>query len=113
VIADSAEAQMLVRLIGPSEETKAAIAAAAAPDAEVDFTLEIPFVRLRAVGGVPTMVAAFTTDIPALTEWGEPLLLGPGSIHVAHTPGERLAKQELAEAIDLYVRVARELVAPA
>ncbi len=113
VIADSAEAQMLVRLIGPSEETKASIAAAAAPDAEVDFTLEIPFVRLRAVGGVPTMVAAFTTDIPALTEWGEPLLLGPGSIHVAHTPGERLAKQELAEAIDLYVRVARELVAPA
>ena len=111
VIADHAEAQMLVRLVSDSEATRAAIVAAAAPDAEVDFPLEIPFVRLKAVDGLPTMIAAFTTDIPALTAWGEPLLLGPGSIHVAHTPGERLAKRELAEAIDLYVRVARQLVA--
>jgi len=56
------------------------------------------------------MVAAFTTDIPALTAWGEPLLLGPGSIHVAHTPFERLAKKELFEAIDLYTEVAQRLV---
>ncbi len=43
------------------------------------------------------MVAAFTTDIPALTNWGEPLLLGPGSIHVAHTPYEKIAKKELLQ----------------
>lgn len=111
VIADQASAQLLVRLVGPSEETRAAIAAAAAPDAEVEFTLEIPLMRLRAVPGLDTMIAAFTTDVPALTNWGEPLLLGPGSIHVAHTPGERLAKRELFEAIALYVRVAEQLVA--
>ena len=111
VIADKATAQLLVRLVGPAEETKAAIAAAAAPDAEVAFTLEIPFMRLRAVEGLPTMIAAFTTDVPALTSWGEPLLLGPGSIHVAHTPGEKLAKRELLEAIELYVRVAEQLLA--
>ncbi len=110
VIPDKAAAQLLVRLVGESEATKTALAAAAAPDAEVSFPLEIPFVRLRAVDGLPTMIAAFTTDIPALTAWGEPLLLGPGSIHVAHTPHECLSKRELYEAIELYVRVARQLV---
>lgn len=109
VIADHASAQVLVRLVGDSAETRAALEAAAAPEATVEFTLEIPFVRLRAIDGIPTMVAAFTTDIPALTEWGEPLLLGPGSIHVAHTPSERLRKQELWQAVDLYVRVAEQL----
>ena len=77
----------------------------------MEFPLEIPFVRLRTVEGFPTMVAKFTTDIPQLTQWGEPLLLGPGSIHVAHTPGERIAKRELLEAVDLYVALARRLLA--
>jgi acetylornithine deacetylase len=56
------------------------------------------------------MVAKFTTDIPQLSNWGEPLLLGPGSIHVAHTPHERLAKKELFEAIELYIRVTKQLL---
>jgi acetylornithine deacetylase len=110
VIADKAEAQVLVRLVGDSAPVRKAMIEAAGDLAEVDFTLEIPFVRLRAVEGLPTMVAKFTTDIPKLSNWGEPLLLGPGSIHVAHTPGERLAKRELREAIDLYVRIAKQLL---
>ena len=110
VIADHAEAQILIRLVGPSDETKAAVLKAAEGLAEVEFTLEIPFQRFRTVEGWPTMVAKFTTDIPFLKAWGEPLLLGPGSIHVAHTPDERLAKRELMEAIDLYVKIAQELV---
>jgi acetylornithine deacetylase len=110
VIADFAEAQVMVRLVGSSEETRRAIEQAVEGLATVDFTLEIPFRRLRAVEGLPTMIAAFTTDIPWLTNWGEPVLLGPGSIHVAHTPQEKLAKKELLAAIDLYVDVARHLV---
>jgi acetylornithine deacetylase len=55
------------------------------------------------------MIAAFTTDIPKLTNWGEPLLIGPGSIHVAHTEGEFIAKRELAEAVDLYCGIAKKL----
>jgi acetylornithine deacetylase len=110
VIADHAEAQVMVRLVGPSDETRRAIELAAAGLATVDFTLEIPFKRLRAIEGLPTMVAAFTTDVPWLDNWGEPLLLGPGSIHVAHTPHEKLAKKELFDAIDLYVQVARRLL---
>jgi acetylornithine deacetylase len=111
VIADKAEAQVLVRLVGDSEPVRAALTEAAGNLAEVDFTLEIPFVRLRAVEGLPTMIAKFTTDIPQLSNWGEPLLLGPGSIHVAHTPYEKLAKKELKEAIELYIRVAKQLLA--
>ena len=111
VIADSAVASLLIRLVGPSEETRKAIEQAVAGLAEVEFTLEIPFIRMRQVEGLETMVAAFTTDVPALSNWGEPLLLGPGSIHVAHTPFEKIAKRELLAAVDLYFEVARRLVA--
>jgi acetylornithine deacetylase len=107
VIADKAEAQVLVRLVGDSARCAPRSFEAAAGLAEVDFTLEIPFVRLRAVEGLPTMIAKFTTDIPQLSNWGEPLLLGPGSIHVAHTPFEKLAKKELLEAVELYIKVAK------
>jgi acetylornithine deacetylase len=55
------------------------------------------------------MIAAFTTDIPKLTNWGKPLLIGPGSIHVAHTEGEFIDKQQLTDAIDLYCVIARQL----
>jgi acetylornithine deacetylase len=109
VIADAAAAQVLIRLVGPSEETRKAVEQAAAGVAEVEFTLEIPFIRMRQVEGLDTMVAAFTTDIPALNQWGEPLLLGPGSIHVAHTPFEKIAKRELLQAVDLYFEVAQRL----
>jgi acetylornithine deacetylase len=110
VIADKAEAQVLVRLVGDSASVRAMLQQAAAGLAEVDFTLEIPFARLRAVPGLPTMIAKFTTDIPQLSNWGEPLLFGPGSIHGAHTPHEKLAKKELLEAVQLYIRVARQLL---
>jgi acetylornithine deacetylase len=76
---------------------------------KTDFPLEIPFLRLRTVDGLPTMTAAFTTDIPFLGNWGEPLLIGPGSIHVAHTEGEYIEKQQLADAIDLYCKIAKQL----
>jgi acetylornithine deacetylase len=110
VIADKAEAHILIRLVGPADETKKAIVATVGDRAEVDFSLELPFVRMRKVGNLPTMVAKFTTDIPSLTNWGEPFLLGPGSIHVAHTPDEKIAKKELLEAVDLYVELATGLI---
>lgn len=110
VIADKAEAHILIRLVGPADEIKKAIVATVGDRAEVTFSLELPFVRMRRVGNLPTMVAKFTTDIPSLTNWGEPFLLGPGSIHVAHTPNEKIAKRELIEAVDLYVDLATSLV---
>ncbi len=110
VIADKAEAHILVRLVGPSEEVRQSILATVGDRADVTFSLDLPFVRMRRVGQLPTMIAKFTTDIPKLTAWGEPFLLGPGSIHVAHTPNEKIAKKELLECVDLYVQLAEDLV---
>jgi acetylornithine deacetylase len=56
------------------------------------------------------MTAAFTTDIPWLSNWGEPVLFGPGSIHVAHTDGECIEKKQLHDAIDVYCLLARKLL---
>jgi acetylornithine deacetylase len=110
VIPDYAHADLLYRLIGPSQDLRREILEAAGDLVKVDFPLEIPFLRLRTVDDLPTMIAAFTTDIPKLTNWGEPLLIGPGSIHVAHTEGEFIAKQQLATAIDLYCAIAKQLI---
>ena len=110
VIPDHAKAHLLYRLVGPTEELRRQIVETVGDLAHVDFYLEIPFVRLRAVDGWPTMVAAFTTDIPALTNWGEPLLVGPGSIHVAHTDGEYVEKKQLSEAVELYYGLTKKLL---
>jgi acetylornithine deacetylase len=110
VIPDEARAHLLYRLIGPTDDLRRRIVEAVGAHAHAEFGLEIPFVRLRAVDGLPTMVAAFTTDIPALTNWGEPLLVGPGSIHVAHTDGECVEKRQLRDAVDLYCAIARKLL---
>jgi acetylornithine deacetylase len=109
VIPDHARAQLLYRLVGPGDELRHHIAQTVSGFAEVDFSLEIPFVKLRTIPGVPTMIASFTTDIPALTNWGQPLLIGPGSIHVAHTEHEYIEKKQLQHAIDLYCTIARQL----
>jgi acetylornithine deacetylase len=110
VIPDKARAQLLYRLVGPSEDLKREIVAAVGDLAKVDFVLEIPFVHLCTLDGLPTMVAAFTTDIPALSNWGQPLLVGPGLIHVAHTDGEYVEKKQLQDAVDLYCAIARRLI---
>lgn len=109
VIPDYAHADLLYRLVAPTDELRREIIATAGDQVEVTFPLELPFLRLRTVDGLPAMIAAFTTDIPKLTNWGEPLLIGPGSIHVAHTDGEYIDKRQLHEAIDLYHSIATKL----
>jgi len=110
VIPDHAMALLLVRTVGPSQVVKDAITKVVGDRADVSFSLDLPCVRMRKIEGHETMIAKFATDIPSLTAWGEPLLLGPGSIHVAHTYDEKLAKKELREAVKLYVDVATKLV---
>jgi acetylornithine deacetylase len=110
VIPDHAKAHLLYRLVGPTEQLRREIEHTVGNLAKVEFSLEIPFMRLRSLDGVPTMVAAFTTDIPALGNWGEPLLVGPGSIHVAHTEGEYVEKKQLSEAAELYCTIAKKLL---
>ena len=110
VIPDFAKAELLYRLIGPSTELRKKIIETVGKLAEVHIPLDIPFMELQTVGDFPTMVAAFTTDIPALNNWGKPVLVGPGSIHVAHTTGEYVEKQQLRDAVDLYCQIAKQLM---
>ncbi len=109
VIPDKAEAQLLYRLIGSSEKLRAEILDTVNDFATANFTLEIPFTRLGTFDDLPTMIAAYTTDIPSLTNWGQPLLVGPGSIHVAHTEREYVEKKQLADAVELYCSIAKKL----
>jgi acetylornithine deacetylase len=110
VIADQARADVMIRLVGDSTATKQALERAVAGRAELREVLEIPAVRLGAIEGLETTVVAFTTDIPAFGgQWGEPFLIGPGSIHVAHTLEERVPKAELLEAVGIYKKMVRQL----
>jgi acetylornithine deacetylase len=110
VIPDHASANLLIRLVGPADELRRQITTAVAGKAEASFVLEIPFMELGTIPGIETMIAAFTTDIPELTNWGKPLLIGPGSIHVAHTDGEYIEKKQLLDAVGLYAQIARDLL---
>lgn len=112
VIPDEARAEIFIRLVGDSASTRAAMEAAAGDLVELNFVLEIPAIRLTAVPGLPTTVVAYTTDIPAFGgQWGQPLLFGPGTIHVAHTLDERVPKQQLLDAVEIYQRLVRQLQA--
>jgi acetylornithine deacetylase len=112
VVADGARAEIMIRLAGEATPVREALARAVAGRAELKEALYTPAVRLGRLDGLPTTVVSFTTDIPFLADaWGKPFLLGPGSIHVAHTPVERIAKKELQEAVEIYVRMVRRLLA--
>jgi acetylornithine deacetylase len=110
VIPDHAIAHLLYRLVGPSDDLRREITDAVSGKAEAHFPLEIPYMEMTTVPGIETMIAAFTTDIPALANWGKPVLIGPGSIHVAHTEGEYIDKKQLLEAVDLYATIAKGLL---
>ena len=109
VVADRARAEVTVRTVGDTGRLRGELLAALAP-ARVSAMREVPAVGLRALPGFATTVVKFTTDIPRLSAWGEPLLLGPGSVHVAHTPEERVAKSQLVEAAELYAELVRRLL---
>jgi acetylornithine deacetylase len=112
VVADLAEAEIMFRTVGDPAEIRREVLAAAGNRVEVREVLHTPAVQLAKFDGLPTTIVAFTTDIPTFEgAWGEPFLVGPGSIHVAHTAEERISKKELSEAVELYARMATQLIA--
>jgi acetylornithine deacetylase len=111
VVPAHASAEVLFRTVGAHDPVRAVLAAVVADRAEVEEVLEVPPVRLDTRDGFESAVFAYTTDIPLLSNWGTPLLLGPGSIHVAHTDEEHVRVEELLTAVDLYDRLATALLA--
>ena len=111
IIPDDARAEILIRLVGDPAELRTKIQLATIPDAEAQEVLLIPAVHLGSLNGFETTVVAFTTDIPAFAgAWGQPFLIGPGSIHVAHTAEERISKTQLIGAVAIYKYMALELL---
>lgn len=105
------EAEMMVRLVGDSAPVKARLDAWAAGRAELEYGSFIPAQLFHTVPGFDAAPVAYTSDIPLLTNWGKPLLFGPGSIHVAHTTEEYVDEDELRASVDSYMRLVRHLLA--
>jgi acetylornithine deacetylase len=109
VVSPSAEAEVLFRTVSDASAIREAIAPLER-QIEIDQIIDVPPVRLATVEGFETAVFPYTTDIPFLTRWGQPLLFGPGSIHVAHTADEYVEVRELENAVRAYVSIARGLL---
>jgi acetylornithine deacetylase len=110
VIADHAQAEIMFRLVGSAAPVREALAQELAGRAEAREQYATPAQRLEPFPGLPTTVVSFTTDIPSFgAAWGKPFLLGPGSIHAAHTSDEHISKQQLLRAVDIYAEMATTL----
>jgi acetylornithine deacetylase len=110
IIPGLAEAEMMIRLVGDPAPVKAVIDAWADGRAEIEYGAYTPAMHFHTVPGFDKKPVAFATDVPLLTNWGTPLLFGPGSIHVAHTPDEFVAVDELRASVDHYERLVRSLI---
>jgi acetylornithine deacetylase len=100
---------LLFRIVGDADEVWSAIQPLA-DTVDISEVLRVPPVRLHTLEGFESAVFPFTTDVPLLGAWGTPLLFGPGSFLVAHTDEEHLRLDELAAAVDTYVRLAETLL---
>ena len=109
VVAPSAEARLMARLVTDGDDVWALLTAWAAGRASLERGVEVPPVRLGTLPGFATSVVAFATDIPAMPSWGTPYLFGPGSIHVAHRDDEFVDIAELRRAVDTYGEIVRQL----
>jgi len=109
VIADKARAELQIRLGIDIEHVKGVLEEVTGGRGRLEYASAHNPVRLFSVPGFEQCVVRFTTDVPYLSHWGKPLLLGPGSILDAHTDHERIAKQELEDAVDLYVDLMKKL----
>jgi acetylornithine deacetylase len=110
VIPPHAEAEVFFRTVGEHDALRATLHAVVAGRVDVQEILELPAVRLHTVPGFETEVFAYFSDVPFLSKWGTPLLLGPGTIHVAHTDHEHVAIADLERAVDMYADLAGSLL---
>lgn len=110
VVAPWAEARLMIRLVTPPDDVRRIVERWADGRATLEWGPMVPPVKLGVVSGFDTSVAAFATDIPALTNWGTPFLFGPGSIHVAHRDDEFISIDELCGAVGAYERIVRSVL---
>jgi len=111
IVPGLAEAEIMIRLVGDIAPVKQAFTEWAGTRAELIWGSHIPAQYFHVLDGFEVMPVAYTSDIPLLDRWGTPLLFGPGSIHVAHTPIEYIDVLELEASVGAYERIVRTLLA--
>lgn len=110
IVPASAEAEIMFRLVSDVEPVRAQVETWADGKAELEFGSYIPAQHFHTIPGFDVAPVAYTSDIPLLGRWGTPLLFGPGSILVAHTPDEHIEVHELHGAVGAYERIVRSLL---
>lgn len=111
IVPDEGVAQLMVRLVGDPAVVRDILERWALGRAELEFAPHIPAQHFHTIPGFESDPVSYTSDIPLLDRWGTPLLFGPGSIHVAHTPDEFIDIDELRAAVGSYMRLVRTLLA--
>ena len=111
VVSPQASAEVLFRIVGEGGPVYDAVRVIES-FVDIERVLEIPAVHMHTLPGFEAATFPYTTDVPLLTRWGTPLLVGPGSFHMAHTAEEHVSADELHEAVDVYERLARVLLSP-
>jgi acetylornithine deacetylase len=109
VIPPEAEAELMLRVVTSNDSLRKLIERIIDGRAEIEYSFGCDPVFTERMDGFETTVVAFTTDIPALTNWGKPLLFGPGSILDAHTAGEKISKKDLSNAVTAYAKMVVDL----
>jgi acetylornithine deacetylase len=109
VIPPSAQAELMFRVVSNTAALKKILEEVVQNRAEIDYGFQCEPVFMEKLEGYETDVVSFTTDIPALTNWGKPLLFGPGSILDAHTSGEKIIKRDILAAIEIYTEMVKQL----
>src|ERR1041385_843003 len=109
VIADKARAELQIRLGIDIEHVRKVLDEIAGTRGQLEYATAHNPIRLFSVAGFDQCVVRFTTDVPPLSQGGKPLLLGPGSILVAHTDHEKISKRELEQAVELYLKLSKQL----
>jgi acetylornithine deacetylase len=110
IIPELAEVELMFRLVGDVKPLKKSVERWVGTAAEIEYGSYIPAQKFETLPGFDVGPVAYTSDIPLLTKWGKPLLFGPGSIHVAHTPDEFIAIDELRSAVGTYEKIVRSLL---
>jgi acetylornithine deacetylase len=110
IVPAAAEAELMFRIVGDPDPVKAQVERWAAGRAELEYGSYIPAQHFHTIEGFEVAPVAYTSDIPLLGRWGTPLLFGPGSIHVAHTPDEFIDVGELRAAVGAYETIVRSVL---
>ncbi|MFO0723427.1 MAG: M20/M25/M40 family metallo-hydrolase [Myxococcota bacterium] len=110
VIAPEAIADLMIRLGAPLETVKAEIEHLIGPGVAVEVSTGSEPLRIYTPDGYPKAPVSFGSDVPYLSRIGTTLLVGPGSIHDAHTATEKIGKDELTAAVRFYVELGERLL---